>query len=584
MTRRFIGILVPSLTLLACHTLSTGDKDATRKSATDLSTDDLEDGDDRVPTALWSPSKRQMNASYYFMVGEQEQLRGNIREAREWFEQSYNLDPNPIVAFKMIATQANSGDVELAMQQAQRVVLLYPKDAELRTLYGQILMAKGSSDKARVQFEQAIALAPKRYDSYVALIESYRSNHQNDKAIATCLKLVQMDPAYADGWALLAKLYLTNDKKNLALQPALKAYGLQGQDPEKILILAIAYELNGQSKKAVRLYEELFRLNPTNDELIARMVDLYRQIGDLNEALDLLNDVKLTKESAPAVNMQKAFILWELKRFDEASKLLLELAQQFPESDRLQYMAGLGLERVDKKLEAITYFGKVPKSSQFYVHAEYRAIQILRDLKQYDVALKRARLALNIDSERSPDFYGVIASIYADEEKYKDAVEALRDARSKFPDNIQILFLIGVYQEKYGDKKGCIETMRDVIRQDPKHSTALNYLGYLYAESGENLDEAESLVLQALKLKPNDGFYKDSLGWVYYQKKQFKKALDVLLEANQLIPEEGVVLEHIGDVYRALNQKDRAQEFYDQALKTRLESRDRKRIQDKANI
>ena len=62
--------------------------------------------------------------------------------------------------------------------------------------------------------------------------------------------------------------------------------------------------------------------------------------------------------------------------------------------------------------------------------------------------------------------------------------------------------------------------MQKVIALDPKHANALNYLGYTYADLGRNLDEAERLVKEALKYKPNDGYITDSLGWVYYKKGQ----------------------------------------------------------------
>ncbi|CAD7783328.1 MAG: hypothetical protein KIIPBIDF_02078 [Candidatus Methanoperedenaceae archaeon GB50] len=39
----------------------------------------------------------------------------------------------------------------------------------------------------------------------------------------------------------------------------------------------------------------------------------------------------------------------------------------------------------------------------------------------------------------------------------------------------------------------CIKEMRQTISLDPNHAEALNYLGYTYAEMGENLDEAEKV-------------------------------------------------------------------------------------------
>ncbi|MCK5202823.1 MAG: tetratricopeptide repeat protein, partial [Desulfobacterales bacterium] len=104
---------------------------------------------------------------------------------------------------------------------------------------------------------------------------------------------------------------------------------------------------------------------------------------------------------------------------------------------------------------------------------------------------------------------------------------------------------------------------------DPKHSNALNYLGYTYADLGKNLDEAERLILEALKYKPDDGYITDSLGWVYYKKGEFKKALEYLQKAIEIVPDDPIMLEHVGDAHLKLDDKTNALKFYKKSLKNK---------------
>ena len=69
---------------------------------------------------------------------------------------------------------------------------------------------------------------------------------------------------------------------------------------------------------------------------------------------------------------------------------------------------------------------------------------------------------------------------------------------------------------------------------NPENAAALNYLGYTWAEQGIHLDEAEQLILRALAIEPNDGFYIDSLGWVYYQRGEYMQAIQHLERAVEL--------------------------------------------------
>jgi tetratricopeptide (TPR) repeat protein len=117
-----------------------------------------------------------------------------------------------------------------------------------------------------------------------------------------------------------------------------------------------------------------------------------------------------------------------------------------------------------------------------------------------------------------------------------------------------------------GQKEASIDTMKMVIKLSPDDAEALNYLGYTYADLGINLDEAETLIQTALKLKPNDGYITDSLGWVYFKRGQYSEALQLLKKAIKLVPDDPVILEHLGDVYLKLDSRDKAINYYQRSL------------------
>ena len=95
---------------------------------------------------------------------------------------------------------------------------------------------------------------------------------------------------------------------------------------------------------------------------------------------------------------------------------------------------------------------------------------------------------------------------------------------------------------------------------------ALNYLGYMWAEKGENLDEALAMVQRALELEPDSAAYIDSLGWIYFRQGDYRQALEQLDRAARLLPRDGTVQEHLGDVQRALGNVGEARTAYERAL------------------
>jgi tetratricopeptide (TPR) repeat protein len=316
---------------------------------------------------------------------------------------------------------------------------------------------------------------------------------------------------------------------------------------------------------------------------MGRMVDLSRQLGNLNQALEMLDEMAKVAgpQAKPAVQMQKAILLWEMKRNEEASALLDKLVKDFPASDRVRYLAAYGHERMEQLEKALSLYQGIPNDSSLKKDAELREVSILKDLKRVDEALALGDKLLK-DESTGWEAYGVVSGIYSDAGHNEDAIRIVTNGYTKYPDKPRLLFLKGVYQEKAGDRDACIKTMREVIDKDPENSSALNYLGYLFAEKGENLGEAEKLITRALELKPNDGFYLDSLGWVHFQKGEFDKALPLLEQAVKLEPKEGVIFEHLGDVKKAKGDKSSAHQLYEQALRGTLEDKDRERIEKKA--
>ena len=71
---------------------------------------------------------------------------------------------------------------------------------------------------------------------------------------------------------------------------------------------------------------------------------------------------------------------------------------------------------------------------------------------------------------------------------------------------------------------------------------------------------------QALSLEPDDGYYIDSLGWVYFQKGLFAEAARELERAHELVPDDPIITEHLGDAYERLGDFDRAMDLYRRAL------------------
>ena len=163
---------------------------------------------------------------------------------------------------------------------------------------------------------------------------------------------------------------------------------------------------------------------------------------------------------------------------------------------------------------------------------------------------------------------GFLVGVYQEKKDYPNAIDLAKQMVALQPHNDKYHFTLGALYDEDKQKKLSADEMRKAIAINPSNAPALNYLGYSYAEDGTNLGEAEKLIKRALVIEPEDGFYVDSLGWVYYQKGEYQKAVDQLERAVNLTNSDPTITEHLGDAYNKVGKERDARHQYEDALKT----------------
>ena len=118
---------------------------------------------------------------------------------------------------------------------------------------------------------------------------------------------------------------------------------------------------------------------------------------------------------------------------------------------------------------------------------------------------------------------------------------------------------LAIAYERLDEEEQAELHFKGALARDPDDPFTLNYLGYWWAESGRHLTQAINLIEQAVRLRPDSGFFVDSLGWVHYQLGNYQLAVEFLEKATMLEPEDAVIIAHLGDAYWQTNRYNEAQ-------------------------
>jgi tetratricopeptide (TPR) repeat protein len=155
----------------------------------------------------------------------------------------------------------------------------------------------------------------------------------------------------------------------------------------------------------------------------------------------------------------------------------------------------------------------------------------------------------------------------------KDAMPYLEKAIEITPNDLNALSNLGLI---YDALKMYPETDRlysNAFKYYPDNALLLNNYAYHLAERGEKLKEALEMSKKSLDKEPDNSSYLDTYGWILYKLKDFKNAAKYIEMAIQK-GKNATLLDHLGDIYLAMDEVVKALKAWDEALKLEPDNQD----------
>lgn len=532
------------------------------------------------------PVYLRTQADYYFQVGEAQSLNGQHQKAVEAFKMVLVYDSKTsLVHLRLAAEYVKLGLLTQAMEHSEIAVHRDPQSVDARILLGGLLSTLKVYDKAIAQYQQALKLDPSNTEAPMYIGAVYAEQKQFEKAAKYFEKLAKNDEY---GTPHLAWYYLgriRSEQVGKAFEKAAesafkKALALKPQYIEALLALGSLHTKHDREAKAAELYKTYQREYGPNPRLAGLLADYYLEQEQYELAYEQLEILEAYSEDTLNPKLRMALTLIGQKKYEKAVVKLKEVLLQVPDSDKIRFYLGAVYEEMGKASEAIEQFSRIPVESQYYGEAIVHAAYLSKQNGKLDAALDLVSKGLEKRKDIA-QFYAIYASLLDETGDYPKASQILKDGTEKFPDNVQLRFFLGTIADRLGEKAKVIENMKLVVEMDPNHVQGLNYLAFTYAESNNNLEEAESLVRRALEIEPHDGYILDTLGWILYKKGRFQESIKILEAAVRHQPNESIIAEHLGDAYHKHQLVDKARQMYRRAVETETNEQKVREIRQK---
>jgi tetratricopeptide (TPR) repeat protein len=488
---------------------------------------------------------------------------------------------------------------ESALENYYQAALLDPTDYMLVISVAQQFLQAKQPDKALELLRNSSTNSGGSSALYAQLGFVYSKMGKTNEAVAADRAAIRKDPQSLAGYQSLFLEYMQNDQTAPVWDLLNDASKVKGTDADFLVGLAemyvqlrlhVASELKGNAEtKALAVLQRAAKLKPSDLRVKLRLADGFNLLGKTEEAAkfyeEIVKDLPDTSPQFDRVRAALADIYIQNHDNKRATEQLQAIVRNNPTDAQTYYVLGTIAYEETNYLKAIEYFSNCILFNPDYEPAYYNLATAQMGAEQLPSALQTIdRQRRRFGQSFSVEYLSGIA--YSARKDFTNALQHFTTAEllGKNGDTNRLTdafyFHLAAAYERTGDYTQAEKYFEASLRLSPDSPETLNYLGFMWAEHGMKLDRAREYIAKALKQDPKNAAYLDSMAWVLYQLHQPKPALDYALKAlHNSDQDDATLFDHIGDIYNALGQKEKALQAWNKSVSLEANDTIRKKIE-----
>ncbi|MCG8471628.1 MAG: tetratricopeptide repeat protein [Desulfobacterales bacterium] len=492
--------------------------------------------------------------------------KDDLSSAKYYLTLASQKDPeSSLVKREVAVVHLLDNDVETAEKTLNTTLKVNPNDVESLLILVRIRLGQRRINDAETLLKRVISAAPNREDPYFRLGLIQTSTGKHKEALETYQAMLRVFPYSFAGHYYVGLLLMDKGQRDNAKKHFRESIAIAPEFTGARMELAATLMNEGKTAEATRHYKKILTEDPTSIRAALAVALTHLNTGTPQKAQHYIKTITQRTSAWHSVYalINRHYI--SNQRFSDAKRLLEAMEGSYGKLSEYNYMLGYVCEKMGLPNETTHYFKRISPNSEYYE----RAILFVSIWQWESGMQEEAAVTLEDALDQHPesiDILTYLASFHEELSNFAKAENYLLKGIELNETDASLHFRIGVLYDKWGKSEASTRSVKRALALDPEDANALNFLGYTYARQGINLEDAERMIKKALAKKPGDGYITDSLGWVYFQKGLFAKALVILRKAASILPDDPVILEHLGDALVKNNLTQEALDSYKRSI------------------
>ncbi|MDR2232249.1 MAG: tetratricopeptide repeat protein [Tannerella sp.] len=477
-------------------------------------------------------------SSYYVQLEQPEKSVSLLKEAVKYSPDNFTYKQ------ALAAISLGIGMYGEAAEEYEELVKGWPEKIELNYYLAQAYIQSGDIGKAIDTFDALESMMGMNETVSMQKYRLYMTLEQPDKAFRELEKLVDEYPGNARYPILIGDLYLEQNKPDKALEYYVQAHAIDPENPYYTVSMANYYEQTNNPQAA----EEQIRIALVNDKL-----DVEVKVAILARYIQQLQKSRNGTEGANA--------------------LFQTLLEQHPEDLELKEMyAGL-LSTQGNNEEARFLLQVVTEMEPGRESAWHQLLNISIQAQDFDEVIKICNKAKEL-FPKEPIYYFYLGATYYQQKNYQQGIESYQEGLNIIPEEDRSLRsdFYGQIGDLYYQMKKYDEAFAaydEALRFNEQNIVVLNNYSYFLTLLKRDLEKAERMSAQSIRMEPDNATYLDTYAWVFFARGNYTLAKIYIQRAIEkddsknptLVDHYGDILFMSGDIKGAVTQWKKAKEL-----------------------
>ena len=535
---------------------------------------------DKNATELVDPLtyEQRRKFDYYFLEAVRMKQKGEYDAAFQLYSHCLDIYPQSaavlyeISQFYMFLGQESKG--EEALKQAVR-------SDDTNFWYKQTLASYYQSKqnwlKAISVYEDMAQIFPSRLEPLLSLADLYNRTKSYDSLVTTLDRIEELDGKSEQVSMEKFRAYLQLDDMEKAFSEIQALVDEYPYDMRYRTVLGDVYLSNGRNEEALKVYQDILKEEPDYAPAMVSMASYYQKTGQdslYNIQLDSIL-VNMNVDTKLKLDFMRQLILKSEQTDRDSTKIIrlfdTILTKKQPNADiPMLYAQYLITKKMEK--ESVPVLNKVLSLDPENKPARLQLLSYAIRDNNLDEVIRVATPALIYTPDAMEFYYYLGLSHYQ-----KDQTDEALDVFKKGVQQINEKSDKGIASDFYsilGDlyhsremKAEAYAAYDSSLVYNPKNINTLNNYAYYLSVERVNLDKAEEMSFITVKAEPENSTYLDTYAWILFEKGRYTEARIYIEQAMENGGDSSqVIVEHCGDIYFKLGEKEKALELWKKAL------------------